>query len=255
MWTPRALASERRSIAASAWRVVESQSRVATMKLVDGLDEQAVLETALEASKPQVPMECAGLDPLLATPFRYAPYPRGSRFRRARQHEGCLYCAERVETAVAEAAFYLMLFFLDSPNTRLPRNPQERTAFSFEVATGAALDLTVPKLVRDRAVWTDPVAYGPCQDLADAARAARVEALRYESVRDPERGANIALLSPAALAGRVPTGAQTWWLMLRPDRVDAVAEMPRSRLEFVLAGWAALDARVPATIRETMGRR
>ena len=235
---------------ASAWRVVESQSRVATMKLVDGLDEQAMLEAELEGSKPAVPAACAGLDPLLATPFRYAPYPHGSRFRRARQREGCLYCAERVETAVAEAAFYHMLFFLESPGTRLPRNPQERTAFRLEIATGAALDLTAPRLVRDRAVWTDPVAYGPCQELADAARAAKVEALRYESVRDPGRGANLAVLSPAALAERAPTGAQTWWLMLRPDRVDAVAELPRQTLEFVLAGWAARDPRVPVTIRD-----
>ena len=64
-----------------------------------------------------------GLDYLLATPFRYAPYPHGSRFRRARQRQGCFYGSERVETAVAEAAFYYLTFFLASPGTPVPRNP------------------------------------------------------------------------------------------------------------------------------------
>ena len=51
-----------------------------------------------------------GLHPLLAAPFRYAPYPKGSRFRRANQREGAFYAAESVITAVAEMAFYRFLF-------------------------------------------------------------------------------------------------------------------------------------------------
>ena len=90
MWTAHALASEVRDLAGNAWRVVESQSQVATMKLVDDLDEQAILEAELDRSKPAVPASCKGLDYLLATPFRYAPYPHGSRFRRAGQRAGCV---------------------------------------------------------------------------------------------------------------------------------------------------------------------
>src|SRR5947207_9896057 len=115
MWTPPALASEARAWSGDIWRVVESQSQVATLKLVDTLGEQEVLEAELERSKPLVPAACAGLHYLLATPFRYAPYPRGSRSRRARQRQGCFYAAERVATAVAEEAFYRLLFFLDAP--------------------------------------------------------------------------------------------------------------------------------------------
>jgi hypothetical protein len=74
MWTPPALASEARAWAGDLWRVVESQSRVATLKLVDTLDEQAILEAELEGSKPLIPASCVHLDTLLATPFRYAPY-------------------------------------------------------------------------------------------------------------------------------------------------------------------------------------
>ena len=44
MWMPPALASEASRWAGSLWRVVESQSQVSTLKLVDTLDEQAILE-------------------------------------------------------------------------------------------------------------------------------------------------------------------------------------------------------------------
>ncbi len=156
MWTALALASEARLLSRKVWRIVESQSQVATMKLVDSLDEQAILEAELDRSKPAVPTACTGLNYLLATPFRYAPYPHGSRFRRARQRQGCLYGSERVETALAEAAFYHLAFFVASPGTPLPRNPQERTAFQVPVRTSLAIDLTAAPLVRDRKIWTDP---------------------------------------------------------------------------------------------------
>lgn len=248
MWTPPALASEARPLATEAWRVVESQSRIATMKLVDSLDEQAILEAELDRSKPAVPAALAGMDYLLATPFRYAPYPHGSRFRRARQRDGAFYCSERVDTAIAEAAFHHLAFFLASPGTTLPRNPQERKAFRVPVRTARALDLTAPPLDRDREIWTHPTDYGPCQDLADAARAGGLEVIRYESVRDPGCGANLALLSPAALAAKAPKVRETWRVLIRHDRVDTLREMPRLALSFTLSAWAARDMRVPASL-------
>jgi hypothetical protein len=248
MWTPPALASERRQLAGEAWRVVESQSRVATMKIVDTVSEQDILEAELERSKPLIPTECAHLHWLLATPFRYAPYPHGSRFRRARQRDGCLYAAERPETAVAEAAFYLLLFTLDAPGAKLPRNPRERSAFSFRYRTGAGLDLRAPPVDVDAARWTDPVDYAPCQALADAARQAQVDVLRYASVRDPGEGSNLAVLACRALSSKGPLAFQTWHLVLRPDRVEAVREMPRHRLSFMFSDWATQDPRVPARL-------
>lgn len=250
MWTAPALASEGRTIAGDAWRIVESQSQIATMKLVDSLDEQAILEAELDSSKPAVPLSCKSLDYLLATPFRYAPYPHGSRFRRARQREGCFYCSELVETAIAEAAFYHLTFFIASPGTPLPRNPQERTAFRVPVRTSLALDLTVPPLASDRSVWTHPTEYAPCQDLADRAREALMEAIRYESVRDFQHGANLALLSPAALDANAPTARETWRMLLRHDRVDAIREMPRTALSFAFSVWAAADPRIPSHINK-----
>jgi hypothetical protein len=249
MWTALALASEARPFAADGWRVVESQSQVATMKLVDSLDEQAILEAELDGSKPAIPSSCKHLHYLLATPFRYAPYPHGSRFRRARQREGAYYCAERVETAIAETAFYAALFFLASPGTPLPSNPLERSAFRVPIYARLALDLTTAPFDQDREFWTHPTDYARSQDFADLAREVDVELIRYGSVRDLEGGANLAILSPAAFAANAPEAFETWRILLRRDRVDALREMPRASRSFVLSDWAVTDSRIPAGIR------
>lgn len=240
-------ASDRRPWAGALWRLVESQSHVATLRLVDDLDEQALLEAELDRSKIAVPAACAGLHYLLSTPFRYAPYPGGSRFRRARQPEGCFYAAEHAETAVAEACFYLLLFFLDAPGARRPDDPVERTAFRVPGRTERALDLTAPPLDRDAATWLHPTDYAPCQDFADRARQEGAEAIRYRSVRDAEGRANIAVLHPGVFAAREPDRLETWHLFLRRTEVQALGETSRGALSFPFSGWRA-DARVPESI-------
>jgi hypothetical protein len=238
-WTPDALASEARPYAADIWRVVESQYKAATVKITDSLEEQELLERILERSKPPVPSECDRLHFLLATPFRYAPYPYGSRFRRARQREGAFYAAEKVETAIAETAFYRMLFFAESPDTQLPANPVEHTAFSVACKTSRHLDLTAPPLRRDDTLWLHPTDYAPCQDLADAARAASIELIRYESVRDPLHGLNVAVLSCASFASRAPKVRQTWHIFPRHHAVQAWCESPAVAIEFRREQFAA----------------
>jgi hypothetical protein len=238
-----ALGSEARAWEAPVWRVVESSSQVSTLKLVDTLDEQSLLEDLLERSKPAIPPECAGLHFLLSTPFRYAPYPHGSRFRRANQPEGVFYGAEHVETAIAELAFYRFIFFSHAPGASLPVNPVEHTAFRVPCRTSRLLDLTAPPLVSDRALWTHPTDYKACQDLADAARRANIEALRYESVRDPEARANIALLSPMTFAKQEPDRTQTWRIFVRTETVQAIREFPSCSLEFRIEAFKALAAR------------
>ena len=86
-------------------RLVENQGQVATLQLVDTLEEQALLEQLLESSKPSLPPGDEPLHYLLRTPFRYPPLRWGSRF--GRRHEPSLfYAACRLETAMAETAFY-----------------------------------------------------------------------------------------------------------------------------------------------------
>src|ERR687897_96239 len=160
-WTPAALSSEARLLSGTCWRLVEAQHRVSTLKLVDTVEEQSVLEDLIQDTKPVLPAECAHLHYLLSTPFRYgAVYPAGSRFRRAGLTEGVFYAAARPQTAVAEIVFYRLLL------------------------------------------------------LADAARSAEVEVIRYMSVRDPRRDANLALLTCQAFARPKPVSQQTWHIRL-----------------------------------------
>ncbi|MDS7596440.1 RES family NAD+ phosphorylase [Agrobacterium tumefaciens] len=240
IWTPAALLSEKRKLSGRYWRLVEAQHQVSTMKLVDTVDEQSLLEDILESSKRSFPPECAGLDYLLATPFRYgAAYPHGSRFRRAGFTEGVYYAAARVETALAEMAFYRLLFYAESPGTPLPANPAEYTAFAAAISTDAALDLTEPELCRDEAVWTDPGNYEPCQALADAARQVKVEAIVYRSVRDPDGGDNIALLTALAFSEKTPVERASWRIRLSKAGVQALCEFPMRRIGFSASDFAA----------------
>src|SRR5262249_46472187 len=142
-WTPAALSSDARELAGACWRMVEAQHHVSTLKLVDSVDEQAVLEELIEATKPPLPPECSDLPYLLSTPFRYGSvYPAGSRFRRAGLTEGVFYASATQQTAVAEMAFHRLLFFAESPATPWPVNAAEYTVFSVKYATRKAIDLT-----------------------------------------------------------------------------------------------------------------
>jgi len=245
-WTPAALSSEWRPLSGTCWRVVEAQHKVSTLKLIDTLDEQALLENLIEQTKPPVPPECRHLHYLLATPFRYgAPYPLGSRFRWAGLTPGVYYASAAPETAISEAAFYRLLFFADSPATPWPSNAAEYTAFSANYATVKSLDLTSPPLARDRKAWTHLADYQPCQQLADGARAAAIEAIRYVSVRDPAHGANLAFLHCTALASDRPVERQTWRIQVGASGVRALCEFPDTRLEFAHDAFAA-DPRIAA---------
>ena len=245
MWTPSALASEARPWAHTVWRIVESASITSTLKLVDTLGEQALLEDLLERGKPPVPPECAGLDFLMAAPFRYASYPHGSRFRRAQQRDGAYYASENVRTAMAEMAFYRLLFFSHAPGVKLPANPVEHTAFRVGCRTAGMLDLTLPPLSHDEDRWTHLTDY---QDLADAARQAGIEVLRYHSVRDPHGGMNAALFTPLAFTAKKPDRMETWSLFVRPTTVQAIREFPRLRLEFPVTLFSA-DPRMAVLLK------
>ena len=230
---------EFRNYGNEVWRVVEAQHVVSTLKIVDSGDEQEILEAILDGTKPPFPAECSGYSYLIATPFRYgALYPHGSRFRRAGYTPGVLYASETDETAIAESAFYRILFFTESPDTPFPDNPSEFTAFSINVQTRRLVDLTAAPLSKKRKLWTDPVNYEPCQALEEDARAAGAEAIRYESVRDPKRRCNLAGLTCSAVASREPLAQRTWRLHFGETGATATREFPRLRLSFTPDGFA-----------------
>jgi hypothetical protein len=213
------------------WRVVEGQHVVSTMALVDTLEEQALLESLLDESKPVLPVECGGLHYLLSTPFRYgALYPEGSRFRRGGRTPGVFYASQTIATAVTEMAFWRLLFYARSPTIPWPENAAEYTAFTIRYTTSHGLDLTRAPLDRDAATWTHPTDYGPCQSLADAARDAGAMAIRYQSARGA--GRNVALLTCRAFAVREPGERQAWRIQADSMGVRAICAFPPQRLGF-----------------------
>jgi RES domain len=220
------------------WRGVEAQHIVATMRLVDTLDEQAVLERLLEDSKPALPRPpapaptagprsrpVAAAEPhyLLATPFRYSsPFP--SRFRRP-HHGGIWYGAETLRTAAAEVAYWRWRFLLDSEGLRGSELHTEHSFFQARVE-GLAIDLVAPPWDSLAALWTQDRDYTATHALGDAARNAGLHWLRYASVREPG-GHCGAVFSVQALALHAPHWPQTWhckttahsvWLLREDER-------------------------------------
>lgn len=252
-WTTDALRSEVRPYAGSAWRLVEAQHLVSTMKLVDSNAEQDLLEEILDQTKPALPEECRHLDYLLSTPFRYRPYPKGSRFRRAGLTPGVWYGAECPETAVAEMAFYRILFYAESPLTPFPDNAAEYTAVSAALDVAVAIDLTIGRLLDQRDRWSHPTDYAPCQEIADVVRRIGGDVIRYASARDPEARANLAVLSCSAFAGPTPIDRQTWRIRLGVNGALALREHPRLALEFGPASFAG-DPRLQAMVWDRLGQ-
>jgi hypothetical protein len=214
------------------WRGVEAQHQVATMRLVDDLQEQELLEQVLEASKPPLPPGCVGLPYLLATPFRYAS-PWNSRFRSA-DEPGAWYGADEPQTVAAELAYWRWRFFMDSDGLR---DQQLVTEHTFFLATfqGRELDLTVPPWDQRRASWRDPRDYAACQALARAVRRPAppvASAIRYESARR-EGGLCEVVFEPTSLRIEQPNAQQTWICKTTAARVLLVHG--QDRLEFTPA--------------------
>jgi len=244
IWTPAALSSNARRLAGICWRFVEAQHNVSTAKLTDSAADQVLLERLIETTKPRVPAECEHLNYLLSTPFRYgAPYPRGSRFRKAGITEGVFYAAEAADTAAAEITFHRLLFFAESPATPWPGNPGEFTAFAAEFASGRSIDLTRKPLAADQALWMHPTDYGASQALAEAARSAAIDIIRYDSVRDPQHRAGIALLTCHVFTKSEVVSRQTWRIHLDSAGARAMCEAPKHTLAFGRNAFAA-DPRI-----------
>jgi hypothetical protein len=192
---------------------VEAQHLVSTRKLVDSDAEHEALEALIEASKPALPPAAPGrrgaaIHYLLATPFRYPPLRHGSRFG-SRGERGIWYGADAVPTALAEVAYYRLLFAAGTAAAILPLTLQ-LSVFQAQVATAKGVDLSRPPFSRYRARVSSPTSYDASQRLGAEMRADGVQACRYASARDPAGGTNVAVFTPDAFARRTPSPYQVW---------------------------------------------
>lgn len=190
-------------------RLVESQEQVASNRLVDTLEEQALLETLLEAAKPPMPAAARGLHYLLATPFRYPPLRHGSRFG-GRFEPSLFYAAKTLRPVLAEAAYYRVLFW--SGMAIAPAGPltTQHSLFGARWRCRRGVRLHAPPFDAWSAVLTDPADYAATQQVGSAMRQAGIEAFEYRSARDRDGGINVALFTPTAFVGKRPDYVQSW---------------------------------------------
>ncbi len=191
-------------------RVVESQEQIATNSLVDNLEEQALLEEMLEASKPPLPSDVASLHYLLATPFRYPPLKHGSRFG-TRREPGLFYGAKNLEPALAESAYYRLVFWsgmeIAPPSAKFIT---EHTVFGARFDTCQGLRLQDPPFSRFEKRLVDRESYTDTQRLGGQLRQAEIAAFEYISARDADRGINIALCNADVFCASQPAWQEEW---------------------------------------------
>jgi hypothetical protein len=231
IWTPPAVASEASRATRRLWRAVEAQHIASTLRLVANVEEQLLLERILDRSKPALPRDASDLHYLLATPFRYVS-PIGSRFR-APADAGVWYGAEKERTACAELGFWRWRFLMDCAGLE-SLGPSPQTVFRAGI-DGRMVDLTAAPFKRARMDWTNPNDYSAPQRFAQVARQAGIDAIRYESVRDPEHAGAVAVMSPACFKPRQPLDQRIWLLTVRPEA--AIWQREAESHEFLAKDW------------------
>jgi hypothetical protein len=213
--------------------MVEAQHTASTMKIVDTDNEQNLLESLLEGSKPSQPAATKGLDYLLATPFRYYPTRSGSRLR-AVTDPGVFYGAESVRTASAELGYWRWKFLKDAVNLE-KLQPVAHTAFSVDIKT-QVIDLRQAPFNAQAASWSHPSDHSATQALAQTARRAQLGGIQYTSVRDQSPAWYLALLTPQGFAKPKPNQLmQTWWLAVH--HTEVIWRRDNASMTFSTAAW------------------
>lgn len=245
IWTQCGGRPEGGAFEGPAWRVVEAQHRISTRRLVNDDDEQALLEALIDGSKPPVPKDCDGLHYLLSTPFRHPPLRRGSRFG-TREERSLFYASRELPTALAEVAYYRLLF-LEGTRAELEPVVVDLSAFQVRLRAQVVVDLTRPPFDAWEREISSPLSYRASQALGRELREDGVELALYRSARDPARGVNLALFSPACFARKRPTVPETWLSVSTRAGVEFSRRdyFERRSLRFARADFE-VDGRLPA---------
>jgi len=190
-------------------RIVESQEQVATVHIVDTLEEQSLLEQLLERSKPAPRPSSDHLHYLLMSPFRYPPLRHGSRFG-GRHDPSLFYGSHHPRTARAEAAYYRFVFWAGMATP--PRRPvrSEHTLYSARYQTNSGLRLQTEPFASQKHILTSPTAYEQTQSLGAAMRAAGILAFEFVSARGVNAGINVGLYTPEVFASGEVADLQQW---------------------------------------------
>lgn len=226
---------------------MEGQHVVSTRKLVDSDAEQQLLEELLETSKPPVPEgpELRGLHYLLSTPFRYPPLRHGSRFG-SRRERGIWYGADERSTALAETAYY-RLVFLEGTEGALGPVAVDLSTFTAKMAADRGVDLTEAPFSEFEQVLSSPTRYDESQQLGLEMRQAGVEMFRYRSARDPNGRSNLGIFTPRVFTERQPSEPEIWYCVTTREVVELSRRtvFEKENLQFSRESFE-VDGRLPA---------
>lgn len=201
------------------WRVVESQEHVATLKLVDDLAEQALLEQLLEQSKPKYRSGTEGMHYLLKTAFRYPPLRWGSRFGTALM-PSYFYASELPATALCECAYYRFLFLSDMQQPYEKPIRSEYSVFKVLLKSDACLDLTASEFEPAQSPLRAPDSYGYTHAVGRwAYDRGDIDLIRFVSAR-AQQGNNLAVAEPYVIRSKKPSVQQRWLCLTKPDSVS-----------------------------------
>lgn len=206
-----------------AWRIVESQYRIATRKLVDSREEQEILEEEIESQKPIFPGSYEGYHYLLSTPFRYPPLKHGSRFG-TRYEPSLWYGSVNLETALAEKAYYRFLLLSES-DVEFDELPISYSAFQAEIETRKGINLTKFPFSSFKDEISKKDSYASSQPLGNKMREANIVVFFFTSARCPKDGRNVSLFLPEGFKKKMPNEPfQTW---------QGTVTNSKSKMEFV----------------------
>jgi hypothetical protein len=198
------------------WRVVETQETAATVSITSSQADQFRLEELLDASKPPVPADAAGLSYLLSTPFRYPPLDYGSRFGSVFER-GIFYASTHLQTSFAESAVYLWLFRAALVDIGpLSEIRDERSSYSVKLRTVSGIKLCATAFDGIRAELIRPDRWSDSQAFGSSLRAAAIGALWYPSARID--GENVAIFEPGVFRSKKESNLRSWHVLLTDDR-------------------------------------
>lgn len=212
-------------------RVVEDQEDAATLSLVKNIEEQAVLEELLEASKPKKPQGYEDLHYLLITPFRYPPLKYGSRFSSSFE-PSLFYGALNASTALAETAYYRFVYMSGMKEPYTETILMTYSSYTVGIKTRRGVFLDKPPFNTFNNIIISPNNYHETQKLGASMRNADVEAFQYVSARSLEKGINVALFTPKAFQSKKPISIKRWICNITNQEIGFLSNENQTRLRF-----------------------
>lgn len=200
LWEKCEGASHIHSLTITPWRIVETQEKSYTRKLVSSDEELEILEQLCENSKPKIDQNLYNdYHYLLFSPFRYPPLKHGSRFGNTFE-PSLWYGALKIETALKEVAYYRLLFLHDTKADLKLNIPL--SAYSVKAFSEKALDLTREPFDGFREKISSPVTYEVSQPLGTEMRESAVELFLYYSARTATLEKNVGIFYPSVFTDK-----------------------------------------------------